>query len=127
VLAFAALLVVIIVVMVIVALMLGWAKLDELVPMVIVGTLVGYASMIVGFWLLVAFLAEAIAGLALGRAVIGGEGFAVRLGGLLLGLLLVAAVLSIPHAGNWIAWVVFLFGFGGFCLWLVGRSSPEVA
>jgi hypothetical protein len=53
-----------------------------------------------------------------------GEALAVRFGAL-LGLLLVALVLSIPNAAPWIALVVFLFGFGGFCLWLIGHSPSS--
>lgn len=127
VLAFAALLVVLILVIVIAAILFGLVTLDELVPMVIIGGIVGYATIIVGFWLLAAFLGEAIAGLALGRTTVRGEGFGPRFGALLLGLLLLGLVLSIPNAAPWIAMVVFLFGFGGFCMWLVGMSPPEAA
>ncbi|MBI3465803.1 MAG: polymer-forming cytoskeletal protein, partial [Planctomycetes bacterium] len=65
VLAFIALLVVAAVVIVLAAILFGLTTLAELVPMVIVGGIVGYAALIVGFWLLAAFLGEAIAGLAL--------------------------------------------------------------
>jgi cytoskeletal protein CcmA (bactofilin family) len=120
VLGFIALLVVAAVAIVLAAILFGVTTLAELVPLVVVGGLVSYAALIVGFWLLAAFLGEAIAGLALGRTAVRGEGFGPRFAALLLGLVLLGLVLSIPNAAPWIAMIVFVFGFGGFCLWLVG-------
>ena len=84
------------------------------------------AFFVVGFWMLAAFLAEAIASLALGSAAVRGDNFAARAGALLLGLIVVALLLSIPYAGPWLGLLVFLFGFGGFCLWLAG-FAPAAA
>ena len=41
---------------------------------------------------------------------------------MLVGVLVVTLLLSIPIAGWWIGFVVFLFGLGGFCLWLMGTT-----
>jgi cytoskeletal protein CcmA (bactofilin family) len=128
VLAFVALLVVLVVAIIALAILFGVTTLSELVPAVIIGGLVLYAAVIVGFWMLAAFVAEAIASLALGSAAIRGDSFAARAGALALGLVVVALLLSIPYAGPWLGLLVFLFGFGGFCLWLIGfapTSRPE--
>jgi cytoskeletal protein CcmA (bactofilin family) len=122
-LAFIALLVVAVLVIIFTAILLGIATLGELIPMVIVGGIVGYLALIVGFWLIAAFLAEALTGMAVGRMAIGGNSLATRFVALLLGLIVVGLVLSIPFVGPWIGFVIMLFGLGGFCLWLVG-SSP---
>ena len=44
----------------------------------------------------------------------------VRLVAFLLGLVLVTVLLSIPKAGLFMLFLVFLFGLGGYTLWLVG-------
>jgi cytoskeletal protein CcmA (bactofilin family) len=123
--AFIALLVIAVVVIIVAAILLGIATLGELIPMVIVGGIVGYLALIVGFWLLAAFLAEALTGLAVGRMAIGGNSVATRVVALILGLIVVGLVLSIPFVGPWIGFVILLFGLGGFCLWLVGSSPAE--
>jgi len=129
VLAFIVLLVVLVVVIVAAAILLGLTTLNELIPLVIIGGMVGYVAMIVGFWLLAAYLGEAIAALALGRTAVRSEASVAYLGAMLLGLLIVALLLSIPYVGAWIGLLVFLFGFGGFCLWLIGMTplTPETS
>lgn len=37
-----------------------------------------------------------------------------------MGLVVVALAVSIPYAGTFLAFVVFLFGLGGYTLWLAG-------
>lgn len=122
----AGILIVAIVAIVLVAVLLGIATLHELVPMVIVGGIVGYLALIVLVWLLGAFLAEVLAGLALGRSLLGDDGLFSRLGALLLGLVVVVLILSIPFVGPWIGFAVFLFALGGVCLWLIGWGPEEV-
>lgn len=126
VLAFLALLFVLLFVIIALAILFGLTTLSELIPIVVVGGLVVCAVVIVGFWMLAAFLAEAIAGLALGSAAVRGDSIAARAGALVLGLIVVALLLSIPYAGAWLGLLVFLFGFGGFCLWLVGFAPTAV-
>lgn len=124
-LAFIAILVVAVVVIIVAAILLGFATLSELIPMVIIGGIVGYLALIVGFWLLVAFLAEALTGLAIGRMAIGGDNLLTRIVALVLGLVLVGLLLSIPVVGPWIGLLILLFGLGGFCLWLVSSPPSE--
>jgi cytoskeletal protein CcmA (bactofilin family) len=128
---FIGLLILAVVVIVLAAILAGVTTLHELVPMVIVGGIVGYGVLVVGMWLIAAFLAEAMAGLALGRLALRVDSLPVRIGALLLGLVVITLILSIPVAGPWIGFVVFLFGLGGFCLWLVGTlpadQTPEAA
>jgi cytoskeletal protein CcmA (bactofilin family) len=123
---FGLLLVVLIFAIVALAILFGLTTLSELIPLVIVGGMVLYAVVIVGFWMLAAFLSEAIASLALGSAAVRGDSIAARAAAMLLGLIVVALLLSIPYAGPWLGVVVFLFGFGGFCLWLAGFTSETV-
>jgi cytoskeletal protein CcmA (bactofilin family) len=123
--AFVGLLILVIVAIVLVAVLAGLATLGDLVPLVIVGGLVGYAAMIVGMWLIAQFLGEAMAGLAIGRFALQSDSLATRVASLVLGVVVIALVLSIPYAGPWIGCVVFLFGLGGFCLWLVGSRPVE--
>jgi hypothetical protein len=120
--AFIAFLVVTVVVIAVAAIFLAGVRLTELVPMVVVGGMVGYAAVIVGFWILAAFLAEALAGLAVGRLALRDDAVGVRLGALVLGLLLVGVVLSVPYLGGLIGFVIFIFGIGSICLWLIGQT-----
>jgi len=123
--AFVGLLILLIVAIVLVAVLAGLATLAELVPLVVVGGLIGYAAMIVGMWLIAQFLGEAMAGLAIGRFALKSDSLATRVAALVLGVVVIALVLSIPYAGPWIGCVVFLFGLGGFCLWLVGSKPVD--
>jgi hypothetical protein len=125
-LAFIALLVVAVVVIVAAAILLGVATLGELIPMVIVGGLVGYAALIVGFWIVVAYLAEVIAGLALGRLAFQQSGLSAKLpGGLVVGVLILALMLSVPYVGGIMGFLVVVWALGSICLWLVGKSPPQ--
>jgi cytoskeletal protein CcmA (bactofilin family) len=123
--AFIAILVLAAVAIILIAVLLGLASLTELVPMLIVGGGVGYVALIVGFWLLWAFLAEALAGMALGRMALRDESFTARIGALVVGIVIVSLVLSIPYIGPWLGFLVVLLGLGGFCLWLAGTSPSE--
>lgn len=122
---FIALLLIAAIVLVLAAIVAGVATLHELLAMVIVGGIVGYAALIVGFWLIAWFLAEALAGLALGRLALPKDALSTRIVALLLGLVVIGLVLSIPYVGFWLGWVVLFFGLGGFCLWLIAPSPPE--
>ena len=123
--AFIALLVLAVVVIVLAAILLAGIRLDELVPMVIVGGMVGYAAMIVGFWLLAAFLAEALTGLAVGRCALQDDGIAARLGALILGIVLLGLLLTVPYLGGIVGFVILTFGIGSICLWIFGQEPPQ--
>lgn len=103
-----------------IAIGVGLATLTELLPTVIVGGILGFAILIFVFGLFAAFLAEAVVGLALGRVFLRPNNFAARLGAFLIGLAMVGLALSFPYAGIFLAIVVFLFGLGGYTLWLCG-------
>lgn len=113
---------------VLVATLAGVANLGDLMAFTIVGGIVGYSALVVLLWLFAAFLAEALTGLAVGRFAMASNSFPVRLLAMVLGVVVVALVLSIPYVGTLLGWVVFLMGLGGFCLWLVGvGGQPEAA
>ncbi len=96
------------------------ASLHELVPTVIFGGILGVSILAFLFVLFLVFLAKAVVGLALGRLFLRHDNFGSRLGAFLLGLVVVALLLAIPSAGYFIAFLVFLFGLGGYTLWLAG-------
>ncbi len=100
-------------------------RITELGPLVLVGGFVGYSVVIVGFWIVSAFLAEAITGLAIGRMAIQSNSFGARLGALLIGVLLLGLVLSVPYLGGLLGFVVLIFGLGSICLWLTGQSNIQ--
>jgi cytoskeletal protein CcmA (bactofilin family) len=125
--AFVAFLVVAAFIIVAAILLLVGVRLGELAPIIAVGGTVGYAAVIVGFWMVFSFLAEALAGLALGRMVLRDEGLGVRIGALVLGLLVVGALLSLPYVGILAGYAVLLFGLGAICLRLVGQVPNVTA
>ncbi len=107
-------------------LLLG-VRLGELAPIVAIGGTVGYAAVIVGFWAVFSFLAEALAGLALGRMFLRDEGLAVRIGALVLGLIIVGLLLSMPVVGPMLGFLVLLFGIGAVCLRMIGQTPAATA
>jgi cytoskeletal protein CcmA (bactofilin family) len=100
-------------------------RLTELVPMVLVGGAVGYAAVIVGFWLVTAFLAEALAGLAIGRSALRGDSLPTRLLALLIGAVVVGLLLSIPFLGWLVGFVITVLGIGSIGLWFIGQAPPQ--
>jgi len=106
-----------------VALIVFGIRITELAPLVLVGGAVGYAGMVVGFWIVTMFLAEALVGMVVGRLAVNGNSVSSRLGAMIVGLILLGIVLSVPVLGWLIGVVVALFGLGSICLWLVGQSA----
>jgi len=123
--AFAGLVFLVVVVVILAALLALALTLHELVPMIIVGGIVSYAAMVVFMSLTFQFLGEAVVGLAVGRLAMRAENLSVRVGALVLGVVAVTLILSIPLAGPWLWYVVFLLGLGGYCLWLVGYIPTD--
>ena len=117
---FAGTLIEVIVATVIIAIGAGISTLTELIPTVIVGGVLGFSILVFVFFLFIAFLAEAVVGLALGRLVLRHDNFGSRLVAFFLGLVVVALLLSIPKAGFFLGFLVLLFGLGGYTLWLAG-------
>lgn len=105
---------------VIIAIGVGVSTLTELVPTVVIGGILGFFVLVFIFSIFSAFLAEAVVGLAIGRMFLKQDNFGARLGAFLVGLVVVALLLSIPVAGVYLAFLVFLFGLGGYTLWLAG-------
>jgi len=125
--AFLAFLVVAALVIVLATVFLVGVSLSELAPLVAIGGAVGYIAVIVGFWMIVAFLAEAIAGLAIGRTIMRDDGLGARFGALVLGLILVGLLLSLPYLSSLIGFLVLTFGIGAICLRLIGQSPANTA
>jgi hypothetical protein len=110
-----------------VALIVFGIRITELAPLVLVGGMVGYAGMLIGFWIVTMFLAEALVGMVVGRLAVSGESVGGRLGAMIVGVILLGIVLSVPVLGWLIGLVVALFGLGSVCLWLVGQSAGPAA
>jgi hypothetical protein len=75
------------------------------------------------FWFALSFLAPTLVAVFVGRLVGRSPSFPT-IAAYLIGLVLVALLWSIPHAGFWIATVLVALGFGSFCVWLVA-GPPE--
>lgn len=105
---------------VIIAIGVGVSQLTELIPTVVIGGVLGFGLLSFVFALFAAFLAEAVVGLALGRILLRQDNLVVRLAAFLVGLVFVALLLSIPTAGAYLGFLVFLFGLGGYTLWIAG-------
>jgi cytoskeletal protein CcmA (bactofilin family) len=108
-------------------LLLVGVRLSELAPIVAVGGTVGYAAVIVGFWIVFSFLAEALTGLALGRMFVRDEGLGNRIAALVIGILIVGLLLSVPYANSLIGFLVLLFGLGAICLRMIGQTPAITA
>ncbi|MGI8978194.1 MAG: hypothetical protein ACR2FY_03100 [Pirellulaceae bacterium] len=114
---------------IIIAIGAGMATLTDLVPTVVFGGILGFCILVFVVAMFFAFLAQAVVGLALGRVFLKQDNFGTRLGAFLIGLVIVALSVSVPYAGFFLLCVVFLFGLGGYTLWLagfepVGDSEP---
>jgi cytoskeletal protein CcmA (bactofilin family) len=111
-------LVLLLLVTVLVAVVLGLLSLGSLTGITVFGGLLVAAIVVFLFVLAIAFAAQAVVGLALGRLVLRGEGrsFAANLGALALGVLVVVLVAAIPFVGGWIEAVLVLLGVGALLL-----------
>jgi cytoskeletal protein CcmA (bactofilin family) len=111
-------LVLLLLVTILVAVVLGLLSLGSLTGITLFGGLLVAAIVVFLFVLAIAFAAQAVVGLALGRLVLRGEGrsFGSALGALALGVLVVVLVAAIPFAGGLIEAVVVLLGLGALLL-----------
>lgn len=105
---------------IIIAIGVGISQLTELIPTVVIGGVLGFGILSFVFALFAAFLAEAVVGLALGRILLKHDNLVARLAAFLVGLVFVALLLSIPTAGAYLGFLVFLMGLGGYTLWIAG-------
>ncbi|MDP8958460.1 MAG: polymer-forming cytoskeletal protein [Actinomycetota bacterium] len=80
------------------------------------------------FFLAVAFLAQAVVALVLGRLVVGERAgsFWRHLIALALGLLVVVLVSAIPLVGSWLEFLIVLFGLGALVLGVAARDREPV-
>lgn len=111
-------LVLLLLVTILAAVLLGLLSLGSLTGIALFGGLLLAAAVVFLFIVAVAFAAQAVVGLALGRLVLHGEGrsFAGALGPLALGVLVVVVVAAIPLVGGWIEALLVLLGLGALLL-----------
>jgi cytoskeletal protein CcmA (bactofilin family) len=122
-------LVLLLLVTILVAVILGLLSLGSLTGITLFGGLLVAAIVVFLFVLAVAFAAQAVVGLTLGRLVLRGEGrsFASTLGALALGVLVVVLVAAIPVIGGWVEAVVVLLGLGALLLMARPGRRREIA
>jgi cytoskeletal protein CcmA (bactofilin family) len=112
------LLVLVVLATVLVAVVLGLLGLGSLTGVTVFGGLLVAAIVVFLFLLVVAFGAQAIAGLALGRLLLRAEGgsFLKALGALASGVAVVVLLSAIPVAGGFLEALVVLLGLGALLL-----------
>jgi hypothetical protein len=111
-------LVLLLLVTILVAVVLGLLSLGSLTGITLFAGLLVAAILVFLFVLAIAFAAQAVVGLALGRLVVRGEGhsFGSTLGALAVGLLVVVLVAAIPVVGGWLEALLVLVGLGALLL-----------
>ena len=122
-------LILLILVTVLVAVVLGLLSLGSLTGITVFGGLLVAAIVVFLFVLAIAFAAQAVVGLAVGRLVLRGEdrSFGSTIGALALGVLVLVLLAAIPFAGGWIEALVVLLGLGALLLMArPGRRREEV-
>ena len=126
---FVVLCVAILVLCILIAIGLGFLQMEDLVGFTIFGTATLITVVVFLFFVAVAFAAQAIVGLFLGRLGTRGGGAGRRWGALALGVLVVAILISLPVVGGWIGFVIALFGLGALLLelWPRRRRAAEPA
>jgi hypothetical protein len=126
-------LVLLILVTVVVAVVLGLLGLGSLTGVTAFAGVLLAAIIVFLLVLAVAFVAQAVVGLALGRLVVRGDGrsFGASLGALALGVLVVVLVAAIPVVGGWLEALIVLVGLGALLLTARARrrqpAEPVVA
>jgi hypothetical protein len=122
-------LVLLLLVTILVAVVLGLLSLGSLTGITLFAGLLVAAILVFLFVLAIAFAAQAVVGLALGRLVVRGEGhsFGSTLGALAVGLLVVVLVAAIPVVGGWLEALLVLVGLGALLLMArPGRRRRQV-
>jgi cytoskeletal protein CcmA (bactofilin family) len=118
----------ILLVCVLIAIGLGFIGLDDLVGITIFGSATTITVLVFLFFIAVAFAAQAVVGLFLGRLGTA-AGQARRWTALVIGVLLVAILISLPVVGGWLGLIIALFGLGALILefWPWRRTPPRPA
>jgi cytoskeletal protein CcmA (bactofilin family) len=106
---------VILLVMILLAIVLGLIRLDDLVGLTLFGGSTAITGVVFAFVLAVAFVAQAVVGLAVGRLMIGIAPVRRWLA-LVLGVLIVVVLGAIPVVGGWLGLIIALFGLGALIL-----------
>jgi cytoskeletal protein CcmA (bactofilin family) len=120
--------VLVVLVTVLVAVVLGLLGLGSLSGVTAFGGLLVVAALAFVFALAVAFAAQAVVGLALGRLLVGDadRSFPRGLGALALGVLLVVLVAAIPLVGGWLEALLVPLGLGALLLLLATRDRRRL-
>ncbi|MFN2556841.1 MAG: hypothetical protein ABR592_08205 [Nitriliruptorales bacterium] len=101
------------------AVILGLLGLGSLAATTVLATLLGVGALSLAFVVAVVFVADAVAGLTLGRLVSPGGGKATPIQQLVLmalGVLPVVGITALPVVGGWVRLLVVLFGLGALLL-----------
>lgn len=108
------------------AVVLGLLGLGDLVALVLFAALTVLVVTGFAFFVILAFLAPAAVGLALGALALGDERPGRRWWALVLGLLVVVILTSLPVVGGWLGLLVALLGLGAVILlaWSLRRGIP---
>ena len=106
---------IILLVMILLAVVLGLIRLDDLVGLTLFGGSTAITGIVFAFILAVAFVAQAVVGLAVGRLMIGISPVRRWLA-LILGVLIVVLLGAIPVVGGWLGLIIALFGLGALIL-----------
>jgi cytoskeletal protein CcmA (bactofilin family) len=114
--------------MILLAIGLGLIRLDDLVGVTIFGGTTALTGVVFVFFLAIAFVAQAVVGLTIGRVMIGISPVRRWLA-LVLGVLVVVVLSSIPVVGGWLGAIIALFGLGALILeyWPWRRRAPAPA
>ena len=119
----------IVILMIVLALLLGLLGFGELLALVFFAAIVAILASVVVFWLIVAYLSDAIVGLAIAGVVRGvPTGRWTELGLLTAGAALVVILTSLPAVGGVVKLVVVIVGLGALTLaaWTARRPRPAV-
>lgn len=119
----------IVILMIVLALLLGLLGFGELLALVFFAAIVAILASVVIFWLIVAYLADAIVGLGVAGLVRGvPAGRWTQLGLLAAGAALVVVLISLPIVGGVVKLVVAIIGMGALTLaaWTAWRARAAV-
>jgi cytoskeletal protein CcmA (bactofilin family) len=111
-----------------IAVLLGFASLDNLIPAWLLLAALSTAVVIVGFWIFSAWVAKVIVSVWVGNRIINGPDWVSRQRFLALasGVLIFAAASWIPAAGVVVSLVVMLMGIGSTAIWMFANSERLV-
>jgi cytoskeletal protein CcmA (bactofilin family) len=107
--------------MIILALLFGLVGLGDIVALVVFTGITALFLLVYLVYVVVAFLAQLVVALTLGRLVVAGESWWRRWAALALGLVAVVLVTSLPAVGGWLSLLIAVLGVGA--IWLAFGPS----